>query len=186
MIQYVFGFVQIRIGDFANVGTGGSNGNEAIAGGKYPFYIRSQTVKTKDDYEFDEEAIIIPGEGGVGDIFHYQNGKYALHQRAYRINFISDSFDTKYAYYYMTAFFKKFINRKSVNATVRSIRKPMIEDFEIALPSIEEQKRIVEILDRFDKLCNDLSEGLPAEIEYRQRQYGWYRDSLLNFYLKFC
>ena len=70
-----------RIGDIAEVSTGKSNGNEAQEDGKYPFFIRSQTVKAKDDYEFDEEAIIIPGEGGVGDIFHYVKGKYALHQR---------------------------------------------------------------------------------------------------------
>jgi type I restriction enzyme S subunit len=46
---------------------------------------------------------------------------------------------------------------------------------------IEEQERIVSILDRFDKLCNDLSTGLPAEIEARQKQYEYYRDKLLTF-----
>lgn len=51
----------------------------------------------------------------------------------------------------------------------------------IPLPPINEQERIVEILDRFDKLCNDLSEGLPAEIEARQKQYEYYRDKLLQF-----
>lgn len=76
------------IGDIAEVGTGSSNGNEAIDDGAYPFFVRSQTIKAKDDYEYDEEAIIIPGEGGIGEIFHYVNGKYALHQRVYRIHFI--------------------------------------------------------------------------------------------------
>lgn len=75
------GVTFMRIGDIAEVGTGSSNGNEAIDGGLYPFFIRSQTVKTKNAYEYDEEAIIIPGEGGVGEIFHYVDGKYALHQR---------------------------------------------------------------------------------------------------------
>lgn len=51
----------------------------------------------------------------------------------------------------------------------------------IPLPSLEEQQRIVDILDRFDKLCNDISEGLPAEIEARQKQYEYYRDKLLTF-----
>lgn len=51
----------------------------------------------------------------------------------------------------------------------------------ITLPSIEEQNRIVEILDRFNTLCNDLSAGLPAEIEARQKQYEYYRDKLLTF-----
>ena len=47
--------------------------------------------------------------------------------------------------------------------------------------SLAEQQRIVDILDRFDKLCNDISEGLPAEIEARQKQYEYYRDKLLTF-----
>ena len=51
----------------------------------------------------------------------------------------------------------------------------------IPVPPLEEQKRIVEILDRFDKLCNDLTEGLPAEIEARKKQYEYYRDKLLTF-----
>ena len=51
----------------------------------------------------------------------------------------------------------------------------------IPLPSVEEQKRIVKILDHFDTLCNDLSAGLPAEIEARQKQYEYYRDKLLSF-----
>ena len=54
-------------------------------------------------------------------------------------------------------------------------------DFKITVPSLEEQKRIVSILDRFDTLCNDLSTGLPAEIAARQQQYEYYRDKLLTF-----
>ena len=49
------------------------------------------------------------------------------------------------------------------------------------IPALQEQKRIVSILDRFDALCNDLTSGLPAEIEARQKQYEFYRDKLLTF-----
>ena len=56
-----------------------------------------------------------------------------------------------------------------------------IEKLTIPVPPIEEQERIVSILDRFDKLCNDISEGLPAEIEARRKQYEYYRDKLLSF-----
>lgn len=51
----------------------------------------------------------------------------------------------------------------------------------IPIPSIEEQERIVSILDRFDALCNDIKSGLPAEIEAREKQYEYYRDKLLSF-----
>lgn len=56
-----------------------------------------------------------------------------------------------------------------------------IERVKIPIPSLAEQERIVSILDRFDKLCNDISEGLPAEIEARRKQYVYYRDKLLSF-----
>ena len=62
--------------------------------------------------------------------------------------------------------------------------KEAIMSFNVAVPSLEEQQRIVDILDRFDKLCNDISEGLPAEIEARQKQYEYYRDKLLTFTAK--
>lgn len=56
-----------------------------------------------------------------------------------------------------------------------------ISSFPIPIPSLEEQERIVAILDRFDSLVNDLSKGLPAEIEARKQQYEYYRDKLLDF-----
>ena len=62
-----------------------------------------------------------------------------------------------------------------------SVDMDKFKKFLIPLPSLEEQQRIVDILDRFDKLCNDISEGLPAEIEARQKQYEFYRNFLLTF-----
>ena len=56
-----------------------------------------------------------------------------------------------------------------------------VEKVKVPIPSLKEQKRIVDILDRFETLCNDISVGLPAEIEARQKQYEYYRDKLLTF-----
>lgn len=87
----------------------------------------------------------------------------------------------KYLYYYMIVHFHNFIQKKAVSATVTSIRKPMLECFEIVIPPLSEQERIVSILDRFDALVNDLSSGLPAELAARRQQYEHYRDRLLTF-----
>ena len=51
----------------------------------------------------------------------------------------------------------------------------------IPLPSLDRQREIVDLLDQFDRICNDLSDGLPAEIEARRQQYEYYRDTLLTF-----
>ena len=165
------------IGSIAQVGTGSSNGNEADEDGQYPFFVRSQTIKRKNDYEYDEEAIIIPGEGGIGDIFHYVNGKYALHQRVYRIHFTTPDVNAKFAFYYMKSAFKQFIMMKAVSATVTSIRKPMIEDFSIPVPPLPVQEEIVRILDTF----TELQAELQAELQKRLQQYNYYRDNLLSF-----
>ncbi|MGL4791453.1 MAG: restriction endonuclease subunit S, partial [Anaerotignaceae bacterium] len=62
-----------------------------------------------------------------------------------------------------------------------SISAKGLEKAKIPLPPLAEQQRIVDILDRFDTLCNDISTGLPAEIEARKKQYEYYRDKLLTF-----
>ena len=161
------------IKNLAEVGTGSSNGNEAQEDGEYPFFIRSQTVKRKNDWEYNEEAIIIPGEGGIGEIYHNEKRKYAIHQRVYRIHFIDSSVDVKFAFHYFRAFFKNFIMRKAVSATVKSIRKPMIEEFMLPVPSLEVQREIVRMLDSFT--------SLTAELTTRKKQYNFYRDRMLTF-----
>ena len=58
---------------------------------------------------------------------------------------------------------------------------PALKEISIPIPSLKEQERIASLIENFDKICNDLSEGLPAEIEKRQKQYEYYRDKLLSF-----
>lgn len=170
------GVAFVPIGEIAQVGTGSSDRKNATQDGHYPFYVRSKEVMRIDSYEFDEEAILIPGEGGVGEIFHYVHGKYALHQRAYRIHFVDDGVDTKFAYYYFSANFKRFILQKAVSATVTSLRKPMITDFPFPVPPLEIQREIVRILDTFSKMEAELE----AELEARKQQYEHYRTDLLT------
>lgn len=168
-----------RIKEIAQIGTGSSDRKDAVTDGKFPFYVRSKDVMSIDSYEFDEEAILIPGEGGIGEIFHFVTGKYALHQRAYRISFQTPTVNTRFAYYYFSAHFRSFILRKAVSATVTSIRKPMIADFRIAVPPLEVQCEIVRVLDGFSHLGAALDVELEAELKCRRRQYAAYRNSLV-------
>lgn len=73
------------------------------------------------------------------------------------------------------------IKTKKQGGTVDSLEFQKVLNYKIPLPSLNEQSRIVSILDRFDALCNDLTSGLPAEIAARQKQYEYYRDKLLTF-----
>lgn len=170
-VDYIF------LKDICEIGTGSQDRKDAIENGQYPFFVRSQEVLKIDRFLYDEEAIIIPGEGGIGNIFHYIKGKYGLHQRAYRIHPISSIICTKFLYYYMSSNFKDFIFKKAVSATVTSIRKPMLELFEIPVPPLSVQHKIVEILDKF----TSLEAELEAELEARKKQYEYYRNQLLDF-----
>jgi len=170
------------LSEIADIGTGSSNTNEELETGDYPFFVRSQEVRRKNTYEYDETAIITSGDGvGVGKIFHYVEGKYALHQRAYRIHITDNRVIPKYYFYYMKSAFLPYIKKSSFHSSVTSIRRPMLNNFPVPIPPLEEQERIVSILDKFDALTNSITEGLPQEIELRQKQYEYYRDMLLSF-----
>jgi type I restriction enzyme, S subunit len=178
----------VDLGSVADIGTGSSNRQDESESGIYPFYVRSKNILKSDTFEFDETAIIIPGEGGIGDIFHYVEGKYCLHQRAYRIHVTSPSLSTKFLYHFMSSNFKQYILTKSVGATASSIRKPMLEGFQVPIPcpenpikSLEIQDKIVRILNVFTELTTKLTAELNTELTIRKRQYEHYRDELMSF-----
>ena len=76
---------------------------------------------------------------------------------------------------------KDYIKSRVRNASIPRLSREVIENLSIPVPSVGVQKRIVDTLDNFEQICNDLSIGLPAEIEARQKQYEYYRDLLLTF-----
>ena len=88
------------------------------------------------------------------------------------------------AYLFQTEQFLKYKKKAATGTKVVRVSGENMAKFEFAIPSLEVQERIVSILDRFDKLCHDIREGLPAEIELRQKQYEHYRDKLLTFEAK--
>ena len=88
-----------------------------------------------------------------------------------------------YLYYALTSgqIQQEMKKRASFGGAVQNLNSDIVKAISIPIPPKKEQERIVAILDRFDKLCNDIYEGLPAEIEARKKQYEYYRDRLLSF-----
>lgn len=87
--------------------------------------------------------------------------------------------DVRYVFHWLS---NEYEHLKALGEGSQSnINAKKVKSYPISLPPPEEQRRIVSILDRFDKLTNDLSSGLPAEIEARRKQYEYYRDRLLSF-----
>lgn len=138
----------LLLGDVARIKTGSRNNQDKKASGQYPFFVRSATVERIDSYSYDCEAILVPGEGGVGSIFHYINGKFEVHQRVYKISHFSGTVVGKFIYYYMQMFFGRHAMKNSMKATVDSIRLPTFRAFDMKIPSSpREQMAIVALLD---------------------------------------
>ena len=165
-----------KLGEVADIGTGSSNTQDQDSDGIYPFYVRSPEVKRSNGFEFDETAIVTAGDGEVGKVFHFVEGKYALHQRAYRVKPTNSTLDAKFLYHYMKANFRTYVERKACSATVKSLRKPMFQNFQIPVPPIEVQREVVRTLDTFSELTTELT----TELTCRKQQYAYYRDRLLS------
>ncbi len=149
-----------KLGDMSVIYTGKKNNQDKIENGKYPFFVRSQTVERINSYSYDGEAILIPGEGNLGSIVHYINGKFDFHQRVYKISDFN-GLHGKYLYFYFRMYFGAHAMQNTVKATVDSIRLPTLEEFVIKFPSLSEQERIATILSDMD-----------AELEALERQLG--------------
>lgn len=136
--------------NISSISTGNCDLKDNIEDGKYPFFVRSEKVERIDSYAYDGEAILIPGDGRVGEIFHYINGKFNYHQRVYKISDFKDVIG-KYVYYYLQQYFLRHVHKYSVKGTVDSLRLPIIKEMKIRYPSIKKQEKIVNILSCVDK-----------------------------------
>lgn len=98
------------------------------------------------------------------------------------IGFVANPQKTSSSYVeYLLTSFRSKLQSKSTGSAQENINLATFENLLLPFPSLSEQKRIVDILDKFDMLVNDISKGLPAEIEARKNQYEYYRDKLLTF-----
>lgn len=135
------------LGEVARIKTGSRNNQDKTTGGKYPFFVRSATVERISSYSYDCEAILVPGEGGIGSIFHYIDGKFEVHQRVYKISDFATDASGRFIYHFMRQYFGAHAMENSVKATVDSLRLPTFKNFDLKLPSLDEQQAIVDALD---------------------------------------
>ena len=140
-----------RLGEIAHIKTGARNNQDKIEEGEYPFFVRSATVERINSYSYDCEAILVPGEGGIGSIFHYIQGRFDVHQRVYAITQFSSETSGKFVYFYIAEKFGVHAMQNSVKATVDSLRLPTFRNFEIVMPpTANEQTAIAAILSDMD------------------------------------
>lgn len=149
-------------------------------GKKADAYISKETFdEYRSKYSFPKKGdVLISAAGTIGRTVVY-DGKPAYFQDS-NIVWI-DNNESVVLNSYLRYCYELKPWKASEGGTIPRLYNDNIAKAVIAVPSIEEQKRVVSILDRFDAICNDLTNGLPAEIEARQKQYEYYRDKLLSF-----
>ena len=136
----------VRLRFLVDVETGNQDTQNAVEDGKYPFYVRSPKIERNNEYSFDGPGILMAGDGaGAGRVFHYAEGKYAVHQRVYRFSNFR-LIKPRLLKYYLETMFPKVMEYGSAQTTVPSVRLPMILDFQVVIPY--SQDRVVEFLDK--------------------------------------
>ncbi|MGN7521255.1 restriction endonuclease subunit S [Escherichia coli] len=150
--------------------------------GSIPYYGASGIVDYVKDYIFDGDFLLISEDGANllarnTPIAFSISGKSWVNNHAHVIKFDSYA-ERRYVEYYLNSIdLAPYIS----GAAQPKLNKKNLESIRIPNPSPEDKERIVSILDKFDALTNSINEGLPREIELRQKQYEYYRDLLFSF-----
>ena len=147
-----------------------------FAGGKTYADVNYGDIPDKDIHT--EEAIIVKSRGIID--FEYCKKPFSFKNEFWSYSSDNESINLRYVYHYLV-YNKGHFQNIANNMQMPQISSNDTEKFKIPVPSLEIQSRIVQVLDNFDTVCNDLNIGLPGEIELRQKQYEYFREKLLTF-----
>lgn len=150
--------------------------------GIYPYYGASGIVDYVKNYIFDGDYLLVSEDGANlitrnTSIAFSITGKIWVNNHAHILKFENYYYQKFVEYYLNYIDLSKYIS----TAAQPKLTKENLNKILIPVPQRENIEKIVSMLDRFDALCNDIIEGLPAEIEARRKQYEYYRDKLLTF-----
>lgn len=180
LIQYVFGYVNVKLKDVALINRGKRVvRNELINDGKYKVYQNALSpLGTYNKFNREENKTFLISAGAAGQI-GYSSDKFWAADDCFTFNCFYN-LNERFLFHVLKNQQMK-IDSLIRKASIPRISKESIESIEFPLYSVGIQGKIVETLDNFEMICNDLITGLPAEIEMRQKQYEYYRNKLLAF-----
>ncbi|MDR0951268.1 MAG: restriction endonuclease subunit S [Candidatus Ancillula sp.] len=176
------GVEYLPFGDFVSMQTGQQlNRSKLSDSGTYPVMNGGIFASGYwDEYNIDENTIIASQGGAFAGFVNFMTSKFWAGAHCFVIKIIDDRIVNKYAYYFLKNMQDDIQNAK-LGAGIPGLNKKELQSLEIPIPPLPIQRQIVAILDKFDALVNDISAGLLAEIEARQKQYEYYRNQLLAF-----
>ena len=136
-----------RLKYISTIKTGEKDTVDRVDNGKYPFFVRSKWIEHIDTFSYDGEAVLTAGDGDIGKIFHYINGKFDYHQRVYKFSNFTEIIG-KYLFYYLHNNLAEEVVKLSAKTTVDSLRLPFLQNFPVLLPAVKEQTAIANFLGR--------------------------------------
>ena len=180
LLNWVFGPIRVKLGQIVNLQRGKRLVRQQLATiGSFPVYQNSLTpLGYYNESNRVKNTSFVICAGAAGEI-GYSTMDFWAADDVYTLQTSGDISD-KFMYYVLLSNQEK-IKSQVRKASIPRLSKDAIDKITFYLPSITEQERIVSILDHFNTLTNSLSEGLPKEIELRQKQYEYWREQLLNF-----
>ena len=151
---------------------------KALPSGEIPVYgSGGEMGEFVADYSYDKPTVLIPRKGSISNLFYLEKAFWNV-DTIYYTEIDDKQIIPKYFYYYLTTV---KLEEMATNPTRPSLTQAILDKIRIPVPSLEIQSRIIQVLDNFDTVCNDLNIGLPKEIELRQKQYEYFREKLLTF-----
>lgn len=145
--------------------------------GNIPVYGSGGVMTYVDKFVYDKPTVLIPRKGTITNLFYLEEPFWNV-DTIYYTEIDNTVIIPKFLYYFLkTINFEKL----DMGSGRPSLTQAILNEIIIPIPSIPEQQKIVEILDKFDRLTNSISEGLPKEIALRRKQYEYYREQLLDF-----
>ncbi|WP_288685837.1 restriction endonuclease subunit S [uncultured Brachyspira sp.] len=168
-------FDKVNMSDICEIKYGKALKEKDRKNGEVEVYSSGGLIGWHNEYLSKTPSIIIGRKGSAGSVFYTDKSSYCI-DTAFYIN--ESNCNLKFIYYVLLNF---ELHKHKKTDGVPGINRDYLYNLKIPVPPLEEQERIVNILDKFDALCNDITRGLPAEIEMRKKQYEYYRDKLLTF-----
>ena len=152
------GWAWCKLGDIVNIKTGKKDANYGDKDGKYPFFTCALLPIKCNNYSFDMEAILLPGNGAnVGEVIYFK-GKFEAYQRTYILNFSIEYI--RFFYYVLKALWKKSLEGKQFGSAIPHLNKKIFKELIVFLPPLAEQCRIVQKIENyfteFEKIKNEL------------------------------
>ena len=169
---------RVKLGEVATIKNG--KGYKDLGNGSIPVYGSGGIMTYVDTAAYDKPSVLIPRKGSLSNLFYLETPFWNVDTIFYTI-INNEVIIPKFLFYLLQNMHLETLNKAG---GVPSLTQEILNRISIPLPPLSEQERIVSILDRFDALCHDIREGLPAEIDLRQKQYEHYRDKLLTFEAK--